>query len=206
MPLPKLPVRPRLAPVTGGRIAQDAGRWIGRGYVYGGPASSPGDWDCSSFVSYVLGHDLGMGLPGGQWGAPGMPPAAHGPVVTSYATWGGARTVGRPAAGDLCIWVGSGPGGHIGIAVSDSEMVSALNPTDGTQRTPIAGTGPAGAPLIYRRLTGLAPDGTGLQPVTTQGGHPAGALIAAGVVGVAALAAVVTGAALIAAVLVRAAR
>lgn len=33
-------------------------------------------------------------------------------------------------------------------------MVSALNPQVGTVKTPIAGYGPSGAPLTYRRVTG----------------------------------------------------
>src|SRR5215472_13498415 len=73
------------AVVTGDQVASDALRYVGAGYIYGGPAARPGDWDCSSFVSYVLGHDLGMALPGGKWGAPGFPPGSHGPVVESYA-------------------------------------------------------------------------------------------------------------------------
>lgn len=205
MPLPKLPV---LRPVTGARIARAAERYEGQGYVYGGNASSPGDWDCSSFVSYVLGHDLGMALPGGRWGAAGFPPGAHGPVVATYATWTGAQTVGTPAAGDLCIWVGLGPDGHIGIAVSGDEMVSALNPSAGVARTPIIGTGPAGAPLIYRRVTGLAAGGTDLVPVTAAGGHgdPTAAIVAAVVVAGIALVSAMAAAALVATLVTKALR
>jgi len=141
--------------ITGPVIAKDAARYIGQGYVYGGNASRVGDWDCASFVSYVLGHDLRLALPGGRWGGPNMPPADHGPVVTDYASWNGATTVGIPQAGDLCCWVGVGTQGHIGIAVSGSEMVSALNPQLGVQRTAIVGTGPAQSPLIYRRVAGI---------------------------------------------------
>ncbi len=139
-----------------GTISGDALKYRGLGYVYGGSASRPGDWDCSSFVSYVLGHDLGMGLPGGKWGGPGMPPNAHGPVVLSYVSWAGAAPVSSPQAGDLCCWAGAGPNGHIGIAISPTRMISALNPAQGTQVTPIVGTGPVGVPLVYRRVKGAA--------------------------------------------------
>lgn len=140
--------------VTGNKIAADALRYAGQGYVYGGDASRPGDWDCSSFVSYVLGHDLRLDLPGGRWGAPGMPPGDHGPVVTSYASWSGATTVNTPARGDLVCFVGTGPNGHIGIVLGANRMISALNEVVGTVRTPIAGYGPPGAPIVYRRVLG----------------------------------------------------
>ena len=142
--------------VTGDQVASDALRYVGAGYIYGGPAARPGDWDCSSFVSYVLGHDLGMALPGGKWGAPGFPPGAHGPVVESYASWPGAVTVSSPARGDLVCFVGSGTSGHIGIVLGPNQMVSALDSTDGTLVTPIIGYGPPGAPIVYRRLIGAA--------------------------------------------------
>ena len=102
----------RAAPPSGSQIAADASKYAGLGYVYGGDASSPGNWDCSSFVSYVLGHDFNLGLPGnGRFGEPGYPPTSHGPVVVDYANWNGARTVaGPPQAGDLCCFVGLGAG------------------------------------------------------------------------------------------------
>ena len=113
--------------ITGAQIAADAQQYAGKGYVYGGNASSPGRWDCSSFVSFVLGHDLGLPLPGGgTWGSPGYPPNAHGPVVTDYASWAGAGTVGTPQAGDLCCWVGAGTAGHIGIAISPTQMITGM--------------------------------------------------------------------------------
>jgi NlpC/P60 family len=153
VPVPALVGTARIA---GPVVAAAAARYEGAGYVYGGTASRVGDWDCSSFVSYVLGHDLSLQLPGGRWGAPGFPPAAHGPVVLSYAAWAGATTVTTVQAGDLCVWPGAGPNGHIGVAVSGTQMVSALNPQQGTVRTPIGGYGPPGVPLIYRRLNGVA--------------------------------------------------
>lgn len=149
---------------AGAQIAADALKYKGLGYVYGGSAPSPGVWDCSSFASYVLGHDFGLALPGGgTYGSSGYPPSAHGPVVLSYASWTGATTIdaSQVEAGDLCIWAGVGATGHIGIATSPTTMVSALDSTDGTVETPIQGYGPAGAPLMFRRINGAAAgDGT----------------------------------------------
>ena len=150
--------------IPGPVIAAAAKKYDGQGYVYGGNASRPGDWDCSSFASYVLGHDLGMGLPGGRWGGPGMPPAVHGPVVLSYVTWGGADPVpaGQQQAGDLVCWAGVGTGGHMGFVLGTDQMVSALDTAQGTLITPIQGYGPTGTP-VYRRIrgSGTAPGGAG---------------------------------------------
>jgi hypothetical protein len=132
-------------------------------YVYGG--ASPRGWDCSGFVNSVLGHDLGLTLPGGIRHFTGQ---SHGPVVVQYATWSGAVTVkGPPQAGDLCVFVGLGPLGHIGFAIDGTRMISALDPQYGTAVTPIVGYGPPGAPLVYRRIKGVGSDGS--VPAAAQG-------------------------------------
>lgn len=140
--------------VSGAAIADAALRYKGEGYVYGGTGSRPGDWDCSSFVTYVLGHDLGMAVPGGSWASVTGRGTVHGPVVTSYATWSGAVTVpaGQAAEGDLVLFVGLGTGGHMGIVLGPDKMVSALDSSQGTLVSPIQGYGPAGAPIVYRRI------------------------------------------------------
>jgi NlpC/P60 family protein len=194
--------------VSGDQIAADALRYKGAGYVFGGPARSPGDWDCSSFVSYVLGHDLHLALPGGKFGAPGFPPNAHGPVVTSYASWKGAVTVAAPGArGDIVCFVGTGPNGHMGIVLGPDRMVSALDSASGTLVSPITGYGPQGAPIVYRRVLAAAA-GTAIQGAAGgagAGGQPGGgnvgaaveALLIVGVmVGAVLAAAVVAGAAI----------
>lgn len=130
-------------------IAQDALQYQGLvPYVWAG--ANPDGWDCSGFVNWVLGHDLNMTLPGST--KAGFAGTSHGPAVTAYAGWSRAKTIIAPEPGDLCIWVGVGARGHIGIAISPTQMISALNPALGTTVTKIQGAGPAGAPLIYRRV------------------------------------------------------
>lgn len=175
-----------MATPAGSAIAQDALKYAGATYVYGGPAARVGDWDCSSFVSYVLGHDLGMVLPGGgKFGASGYPPNAHGPVVVSYAGWAGATTLPGgmpPAAGDLAVFPGVGPLGHIGIAIDASHMISALDTESGTLVTPIVGYGPAGVAPVYRRVNGAAQTATVDESSSTLQGYAAiaGTVLAAG--------------------------
>jgi cell wall-associated NlpC family hydrolase len=170
-------------------------RWQGQGYVFGGNASRPGLWDCSSFVSFDL-HGVGLGLPGGQWGSPGFPPNAHGPVVEDYASWNGAVPTNAPLPGDLVLWVGAGADGHMGIVTGPNQMVSALNLSLGTLKSPIEGYGPSGITPVYRRLTG-AGGGVGVDYTTAAGGQSVinrmllaallTALVGAGVVAAAAL-------------------
>lgn len=141
----------------------------GSGYVYGGPGWPPGNWDCSSFVSEVLGRQLSLTLPGGgKWGSPGYPPNSHGPDVDAYAAWGGAVPVAAGTPGALVMWVGAGPNGHIGICLGPDKMISALNPNYGTAVTPINGYGPGGLSPVYRRVTGAA-GGTGAAGAGTPG-------------------------------------
>lgn len=141
-------------------IASDAQRYVGSGYQFGGaPANGTGSWDCSSFVNWVIGHDLGMAIPGNAAGT--FTGKSHGPVVIDWATWTGCTTVpGPPQNSDLCIWAGIGALGHMGIATDASHMVSALNHAQGTIASPIAGYGPAGVPVMYRRVN--ASSGPGL--------------------------------------------
>lgn len=132
---------------TGSAIADAALKYNGQGYVWGGNASSPGDWDCSSFVSYVLGHDLGMALPGGHWGDPGFPPHSHGPTTIQYMVWGSPIGLSEVQAGDLIVSTE-----HIGIAISPTQMISAQDPQLGTGIGGFPAGFPAGPP-VYRRVS-----------------------------------------------------
>jgi cell wall-associated NlpC family hydrolase len=140
--------------VAGSSIAADASKYVGQvRYVWGGANPSHG-WDCSGMVNWVCGHDLALAIPGLARGTQ-FDGSNHGPDVAQWIAWSGvAHVAGPPQPGDLVAW---GPNGHIGVAVDASNMVSALNPAQGTQRTPIAVTH-VGPPTYLRlRATGGSP-------------------------------------------------
>jgi cell wall-associated NlpC family hydrolase len=143
--------------VTGSQILSDAQQYSGHKYVYGGPSNPTGGWDCSSFVSYVLGHDLSMQLPGGQtWAQATSNGSSHGPVADQFVSTPGFSKVGTDLsqiqAGDLLVW-----SDHVGFGVSPSEMFSAYDTASGTLQTGIQGSGSFIG--IYRVQSGQ--DGSG---------------------------------------------
>lgn len=99
---------------TGNRIADAARKYLGIPYVWAAHDPSKG-FDCSGLVTWVLHHDLGINLPNNT----------H-TVTGQFMVWGGATTIPKSqcAAGDLIVWPG-----HIGIAVSPTQMIHA--PTSG---------------------------------------------------------------------------
>lgn len=141
------------AGASGSSIASDALQYKGHPYLYGGAPGPSGKnpWDCSSFCNWVLGHDLGMTLPG--YTKPGYDGSTHGPTTLEYLVWKGATTVGnKPSdaqAGDLCVWQT-----HMGIAIGNGQMISALNEHLGTMVTTIADGAPGLEALFVRRVTG----------------------------------------------------
>ncbi|PZO70411.1 MAG: hypothetical protein DI634_03170 [Kocuria palustris] len=82
----------------------------GAGYVWGG--TTPSGWDCSGFVQYVYAQN-GIDLP--------RTAAAQGAAGTPTS---------NPQPGDLVIQNG---GSHVGIYLGNGQMISALNPSQGTQ-------------------------------------------------------------------------
>lgn len=146
---------------SGAAMASDALTYHGAGYTWGGKGDRPGDWDCSSCMSYILGHDFGLTLPGGgHYGDAGYPGNSHGPDVAAYLSWDGATTLGKneaPQAGDLVIWP---PNGHIGMVTGANEMLSALDTSLGTIASPIGGYGPTNT-YLYRRINGVGQTPTG---------------------------------------------
>lgn len=131
--------------VTGSPIADDAKQYVGQGYVWGGSADKPGDWDCSSFASYVLGHDLGIALPGGKWGDPGFPPNSHGPTTLQYLLYGTPISYGHEQPGDLLV-----SSEHMGICIGGGQMVSAQDPQLGTGIGGYQTGFPGGQPAVRR--------------------------------------------------------
>ena len=137
-----------LGSASGQAIAADALRYEGAGYVWdGSPARGIGQWDCSSFANWVLGHDMGLAIPG--YGAGAYTGASHGPSTVVWLAWTGAVTVGHDGnqaqPGDLAVWQT-----HMGIATGPDQMISALNPQAGTRTGAINGAIPE--ILFIRRL------------------------------------------------------
>lgn len=129
-------------------IAADAIANIGHAYSYGGAPGKDGksSWDCSSMVNWIVGHDAGKAIPG--YGPGKYDGSVHGPPTGSWGVWPGLQHISASElqANDIIVWTL-----HMGIAVSNTEMVSALNGTLGTKRTPIAGYG-NGPLMCYGRL------------------------------------------------------
>lgn len=138
---------------TNSLIANDALRYEGSGYVWGGaPAGNPknkgiGPHDCSSFANWVVGHDLGMAIPGFKAGT--YDGSTHGPTTLSWITFGQHVSGGANAAvaGDILVWQT-----HMGICIGPGQMISALDPRLGTAVTSISGGAPFGEILSVRRI------------------------------------------------------
>lgn len=126
----------------GSALATTAMAYQGHAYRFGG---APGrnlqnPWDCSSFVNGIASVKLGMAIPG--YGPGKYDGTTHGPPTGTWAVWSGLVTIPRASvqAGDILLWLG-----HMGIAINDTQMISALNPSEGTKVTTIdkgVGRGP----------------------------------------------------------------
>jgi cell wall-associated NlpC family hydrolase len=129
---------------SGSAISADAMKYVGQGYIYGGP-STPGKWDCSSFVSYVLGHDLGLPVPGGTWASVTANGTQHGPASGSYMSFGSSVPLAQAQPGDLVATAD-----HMGIVTGGGQMVSAQNPQLGTGVGGYTSGFPGGTPVCRR--------------------------------------------------------
>lgn len=142
---------------TTGSVISDAGmRYVGSGSVYQWGGGSPKGWDCSGFCNYVIGHDLGLAIPGSRSGSY----SGHGPATMQWAIFG--TSIGRSdvEAGDLVVW----PLHHMGIAISSTHMVNCPGPNG----TPAPVVSPIdeniGGPRTFRRIvfaTGTTQVGSG---------------------------------------------
>jgi cell wall-associated NlpC family hydrolase len=103
------------SPVAASGIAATAMQGLGSGYVYGGTAR--GAWDCSGFVQWVYAQH-GISLPR---------------VASAQAA--SLRPTSNPQPGDL---VSQNGGSHIGIYLGNGQMISALNPAQGTLVHPVS--------------------------------------------------------------------
>jgi hypothetical protein len=144
--------------VGGTEILADAEKYNGHKYVYGGPSNSTDGWDCSSFVSYVLGHDLSLSIPGGTWASETSNGSEHGPTAQEYLTWSGATTESAQDVqpGDLLCWPT-----HVGFAVDASQMFSAYDTASGTGYTPWAGPSGEGSGTVRRINASVSASGGG---------------------------------------------
>ena len=156
---------------TGAAAAADALTYQGHCYVFGGAQrKGNGCWDCSSFVNWVFGHDLGLAIPLIRAG--GYDGTSHGPPTMAWFVWPGCVTIGtdpkQALPGDLAIWDVH----HMGICLGQDQMISAENPADGTQVSAITGFS-SGAFAIRRHkaFLGTATGTTQAPGTSTAGGR-----------------------------------
>jgi cell wall-associated NlpC family hydrolase len=129
--------------VTGSAVANAGLRYVGSGSVYKWGGGSPAGWDCSGFVNYVIGHDLGGAIPGSPSG--GF--SGHGPTTFQWALFGTSVPRSQVQAGDLVVW----PAFHMGIAVSGTQMVNCPGP-NGSPAPVVGGIDINLGVVTYRRL------------------------------------------------------
>jgi hypothetical protein len=87
-----------------------------------------------------------MAIPG--YGPGKYDGSSHGPPTGTWAIWSGLSRIGRSeiSAGDLIVWAG-----HMGIAISNNQMISAQNEANGTRISGIDGFG-TGPVITYGRF------------------------------------------------------
>lgn len=142
---------------------------IGHAYEFGGAPGPYGQepWDCSS------DQNFGWAVVGGQ-AIPDFPKGTydgseHGPSTVGWLDSQGTLTAAVPRElaqeGDLAVWYT-----HMGYCINDMEMISAQNPTDGTQKSLIDGFIPDETLTILRVLA-VTPGGlTFPLPISFDGG------------------------------------
>lgn len=148
-------------------IAAAARASIGHCYLYGGAPGRNGQacWDCSSAVNFWVGVEAGAAIPGYPPGT--YDGTSHGPSTITWLGWLGVGvfgiTRGQVAAGDIMCWQT-----HMGVAISNTDMISALQTSQGTQQTSIDGLIP-GETLNPLRLHAVDPGVTGIGVIALGG-------------------------------------
>ncbi|MFW0154763.1 C40 family peptidase [Rothia sp. P6271] len=119
-PAPRLAVQSSTTNVAGVRaqVLASAYDGIGGAYIWGGRSYKA--WDCSGFVSNVYAR-AGINL-----------------TPYTYAMVGQLVPTAYPQPGDIVFTNGFA---HVGIYVGNGQMISALNPSQGTQLTAVDGGG-----------------------------------------------------------------
>lgn len=115
-------------------------------YQFGGIPDN-GVVDCSSFLNEAA---METGLP-----IPPFPPFKdghyHGPTTVQWRITRKCTTIPRAQSqsGDIVVWLT-----HVGIILNNggTEMISALNPTDGIRKGSVDQDGPQGEPKVFRRF------------------------------------------------------
>jgi len=122
---------------------------VGHCYHYGGAPGLNGQscWDCSSACNWWVGHRAGFAIPGMQPGE--YNGSEHGPATPSWFFFGNpVGGINNAQPGDIIVWQT-----HMGIYLGGDNMISALNPTDGTKVTTVNEAAPFGEIMNIRRLT-----------------------------------------------------
>jgi cell wall-associated NlpC family hydrolase len=132
----------------GSAIVSDALTYVGHAYKFGGAPgiSGTGPWDCSSAVNWVIGHDMGMSIPGYPDGT--YNGVTHGPATGAWLLFGTAVPAASAQGGDILVGAT-----HMGIVTGPGEYWSAHDPAEGTTVAPISGF--PDPLMFYRRLTGV---------------------------------------------------
>lgn len=116
-------------------------QYKGHAYLFGGAPGRDGSqpWDCSSMWNWIVGVKLKGAIPGNPPGS--YTGTSHGPPTGLWATWPGLQRISASQVqpGDFYIWAG-----HMGVAVDQTTLLSALDTQDGTTTSLIkdSGNGP----------------------------------------------------------------